>query len=310
MGGVNFTEPAAQRISRAVVKSEGIPTPTNTQRQRAGGLGRMSLWQVTAVQTGAGTVTIKRVKNQLPGDLIDASIKINIVRDNLKPASVGDRGLLIRQGNGSLFFFNRDVPSFVTVINEAALVKSDSPDTTFNYNDNVGKAIKLDRNGIDHRAVVKFNTPVEVDPQAGNVRNIMSLGLFISDITFPAITTTSEDRAEFNLQANFIDQDFDASTITFNKLIALTRTTAGMGIHIDADKVGGSNRRASAGPRENIWLGRPDTIATKSPFGVEIFFDKEIVPPSSFWVMTAQLAFAETETFPSGYLGSLRVASI
>jgi len=185
--GVNFTRSSARRISEAVKKIEAIPTGTNTQRQRSGGLGRMSLWEVTAIQTGAGTVTIKRVKNQLPGDLIDQSIKINVVRDNLKPASVGDRGLLIRQGNGSLFFFNCDVPSFVTVINEAALVKSDFPDTTFNFNDDVGKAIKLDRNGIDHRAVVKFNTPVEVKPGGGNIRNIMSLGLFIGDLSFPAI---------------------------------------------------------------------------------------------------------------------------
>ncbi len=105
--GVNFTRPAARRISDVVREVEGQPRPEPVlQRHRAGGLGRSTLWEVTAVNPSEDppNCTIRRVENQ-DGDLITASQKEDILYDLDDPPKVGDRGLLVRFGEGKLVFF-------------------------------------------------------------------------------------------------------------------------------------------------------------------------------------------------------------
>ena len=104
-GSVNFTPDAARRISETVHKVESMGHPgKNLQRRRAGGLGRMTLWEVVSVQTGPETCTIRRVQNAA-GDLNTESEKTGILYDTDNEPDTGDRGLLVRLGLGVLFFF-------------------------------------------------------------------------------------------------------------------------------------------------------------------------------------------------------------
>jgi len=103
--GVNFDRATADRIERAVLAVERSPLiSSGAQRHRAGGLGRLSLWEVTEVQTTPKTVTLQRVDNS-DMDLITIRDREDIAYDPDAAPSVGDRGLVIRLGDGVLFFF-------------------------------------------------------------------------------------------------------------------------------------------------------------------------------------------------------------
>ena len=224
MPGVNFTRQSANRIADTVRGFEGQASPDNKlQRKRAGGLGRLTLWEVTAVQTGPKTVTIKRVDN-IDFDLNDPSEKENILYDPANEPSVGDRGLLIRLGEGVLFFFRRGAGQVVTnYVSGTALVKSDAPNTNFGHN-TTPLTIHQDHTGIQHHVVYKWTKVVQITDYLALTRKLMSVGtgaVPYAKMAYQTGDTTPENvNVDFNIFA--IKEDFDPSTITWNILAGLS----------------------------------------------------------------------------------------
>lgn len=220
MPGVNFTRESADRIADTVRRSERQASPDNKlQRRRAGGLGRSTLWEVTAVQTGPGTVTIKRVSN-IAFDLNDLSEKTDILYDPDNEPSVGDRGLLIRLGQGTLFFFRRvGASSAVTYLSESALVKSDAPNTNFNHNV-TPLTLYEDHNGVKHDIVYEFATPITA-AEFLNTRSLFKIG-HITGIGTPYSGTPGSQSVTILIDVYTIKEAFDASAITWNSLAGLS----------------------------------------------------------------------------------------
>ena len=103
--GVQFTEDAATRIVRVVrhVEQTGAVLSRPPRRPGRTPLRRPPLWEVTAVDTGAGTCTVRSWEDS-GGTLNALSEKTDVVYDPNNEPSTEDVGLLARLGSGDLFF--------------------------------------------------------------------------------------------------------------------------------------------------------------------------------------------------------------
>lgn len=206
--GVNFTRESGERISDAVKKVEAMPDPTNTQRRRAGGLGRMTLWEVTAVQETPKTVTVKRVLNQ-DGILIDASLKSGVLYDPDTKPSIGERGLIIRLGEGSLFFFRREAARRIFITEHSHTLAS-SPDATFGF-PTIARSQKIEGSGQVSAGFFKF---ANVIPEVGDaLYYFVSLGI-IDLVAWTSVKGAKIENGSVTFRA--IQEDFDASQVTWN----------------------------------------------------------------------------------------------
>ena len=157
-----FDRASARRIARAVLNSERTQVPPGSrQRRRGGGLGRLSLWEVTAVNTGAETCTLERVEDQ-DFNLITRSEREDVLYDPDSEPAIGDRGLVVWLGEGSLFFFRR-APATRVFCDHHLYVKTDAPSSSFgdptdctNYT--------LGENATTWHGVVKFEKQVVFAP--------------------------------------------------------------------------------------------------------------------------------------------------
>lgn len=224
--GVNFTQKSADRISDVVREVEGRPFPeTVSDRRRAGGLGRSTLWEVTAVQTGPGTVTIKRVSN-IDFDLNDPSEKEDILYDPDNAPSVGDRGLLIRLGEGPLFFFRRPVGINRRFIDAIAYVKQSAPDINFGYPTVAKCRAETDGVGASDTwyAIFHFTSPPPLlaDAVPSGITGLENVHFPQGDGSFWRSTNPSASN-RFAMAPFAIRQSFDPSTITYNSYLALTK---------------------------------------------------------------------------------------
>lgn len=215
MPGVMFDEASAKRIADGTRKIERIPGgEQDLQRRRAGGLGRSTLWEVTAVQTGPGTVTIKRVSN-IAFDLNDPSEKTDILYDPNNEPSTGDRGLLIRLGEGNLFFFRREAGTNKIYVDEMSYIDEAVPASTFGYPND---AIISGEQGAskDKIAILKFKERLPDPPSpSSSYRFGVAIGRLKPggrDIKIADISVSWSMR----LVVYAITDDFDPSTITYN----------------------------------------------------------------------------------------------
>jgi hypothetical protein len=174
-----------------------------------------SLFEVTAVQTGEETVTLKRVQDT-DDNLNDRSESIDIAYDPNNVPAVGDRGLVIRLGNGTRFFFKRDV-GVRHFFRESALVKSSAPNTTFNYNGNQHTVLNDASN--DNNIIYKLGSPILLSHIASD--SIICIGTRAPGQ--PSwITSQTSGNGEAIIFCNPIIQDFDCSAITYNQLAGLS----------------------------------------------------------------------------------------
>lgn len=214
MPGFLLSRKSLRRTGDAVRKIERLPGgEQDLQRRRAGGLGRAGLWQVTAVQTGPGTVTIKRVNN-IALDLNDPSEKEDILYDPVDVPAVDDRGLLIRLGEGPLFFFKRAAINR-TYIDKISEVSTVLPDTSF---PDTGTAIVIDSSNVNFQiGVFKFTSALpSIATLADSEDTLLSLkktGLF-GKLT--GATVSAGKKQQLNLVPRLILQDFDITNLTYN----------------------------------------------------------------------------------------------
>ncbi len=217
--GVNFTRDGARRISNVVREVENQSRPKNVlDRRRAGGLSRLTLWEVTAVQTGPETVTIKRVDNT-DFDLNDPSEKTDILYDPNDAPSVGDRGLLIRLGSGSLYFFRRLGINRI-YIDKISTVIPASPDSSYL---DTGTAIIINPTNVTIQiGIFKFTSPL---PYIAAITDSEDVFLSLKQTTLfgrPLSTTVSVGKVqELNLVPKLIVQDFDITNLTYNIYLTL-----------------------------------------------------------------------------------------
>lgn len=216
MPGVTFSRKSGQRISAAVRKIEQMPLgQQNLQRRRAGGLGRSTLWEVTAVQTGPGTVTINRVSN-IAFDLNDPSEKVDILFDPANEPAVGDRGLLIRLGEGNLFFFRPAVGVNRIFIDKISTVIPALPDTTFL---DTGTAIIITPVANTQIGIFKFASALPTISGVGSSAIIDDAILSLKKTALYGNTsrTISASKKQFlNIVPKIIQQDFDITNLTYN----------------------------------------------------------------------------------------------
>lgn len=222
MPGVMFSKSAAKRIADGIRKVERIPGgEQDLQRRRAGGLGRSTLWEVTAVQTGPETVTIKRVSN-IDFDLNDLSEKTDILYDPSDAPSVGNRGLLIRLGEGPLFFFRRAAISRV-YINEHCYVKSDDVNVAFG-GPTTAIALTTPDNATKHVGIFKF---ASVLPSAGGQDITIVLAKSTQGINSGTVTGFGVSGRVYtlNVRLEYIKEDFDTSSLTYAQYSALDKVS-------------------------------------------------------------------------------------
>ncbi len=229
--GVTFTRKSADRISNVVREVENRPYPINeTQRHRGGGLGRSTLWEITEIQNDPEqpdplTCTIRRVTNT-DWDLNEPSEKTAILYDPDNEPAVGDRGLLIRLGSGSLFFFKREVALNRVYVNEYCYVERNNPDTNYGYptlaRQNGNKSLLY----VSQRdAVFKFSKQL---PSIGDLENAtVNLGTNDDGIIWTDWFTSSHKTILFKWELHAIREDFDASAITWNILQGLSTSNLG-----------------------------------------------------------------------------------
>lgn len=227
--GMTFDRQSVKRIARAVRQSESTQVPPETlSRRRAGGLGRASLWEVTAVNTGAETCTLERVENQ-DFDLIARSEREDVLYDPDNEPSVGDRGLVVRLGEGSLFFFRRAAAAGKINITDWGYIDEDNPATnyyqagllTWQYNPNVVS-------GRDKRMILKLGST------ASTIADILlSLGVMATPppggggqgvVLRYGHTTGSFAAFDVRIETYAITQDFDPTTVTWNTAAGLSKT--------------------------------------------------------------------------------------
>lgn len=222
--GVNFDRASADRIEKAVLAVERSPLIHSTaQRRRAGGLGRMSLWEVTAIQTTPKTVTLQRV-----GDadmvLMDVRDREDIFYDPDAEPSVGDRGLVIRLGDGSLFFFKRGTAVVSRVYaDEAAELDVQNPDTApANYPTGLRLRTDISDNTVEWATVWKFASALPGTFSVGSLQEVlMKFSHLAWGITDNMRFQSGSSTVRVQLQITPIRESFDLSTLTYNQLIAL-----------------------------------------------------------------------------------------
>lgn len=281
MPGIIFGRSSAKRIADGIRKVENLPGgEQDLQRRRAGGLGRSTLWEVTAVQTGPGTVTIKRVSN-IAFDLNDPSEKEDILYDPNNEPAVEDRGLLIRLGEGDLFFFRRAVPDVdlaVVEFNEYAYIRPSTPDTTFGY---PGKAHMFTSSGLvsgnDRIGIIKLASTIPGTAAAFTHIILGWIDMFKCD-TFKTLQGSTS--ALFRIKVLKITQDFDASTITYNVYSGLSKT------QIAVHEWWNINGVVTAGSTAEFITGLNSGVANSESHDIAIIFGS----PGGYYNMNLQNA--------------------
>ena len=225
---VTFTRKSADRIAKVVKRVENMPPAEPIQqRRRAGGYTMQSLFEVTAVQTGAETVTLKRVQDT-DDNLNDRSETLDVAYDPENEPAVEDRGMIIRLGDGTRFFFKRrGLTCGLIGFPEWAEVRQSSPDTTFNYQTDPVKARWT--NSVNTGIVYKLSHRI---PQSVSSADYSALCLgefndpnngmkyFGTDGIDPNFFSTIDGR----LSVHAIAEDFDCSAVTWNSVNALSKS--------------------------------------------------------------------------------------
>ncbi len=223
---VTFTRKSADRIAKVVKRVEGMPAAEPIQqRRRAGGYRMLSLFEVISVDSPNVTVDLKRVQDT-DDNLNDRSETEDIAYDPDDAPVVGDRGLVVRLGDGTRFFFKRRAALNRVFMQSAAYVKSDLPTQTFGYPDTAVCKRFNTPSTESWIAIFKFQNVLPLlDPLPGSGAKL---------IVFPQYAPSGESFWEsynpgggssYNvLVAPYsIKQDFDISTVTYNSWSALTK---------------------------------------------------------------------------------------
>ncbi len=205
---VTFTRKSADRIAKVVKRVENMPPAEPIQqRRRAGGYTMQSLFEVTAVQTGAETVTLKRVQDT-DDNLNDRSETLDVAYDPNNEPAVGDRGLIIRLGNGTRFFFRRAAEAVTRYyIAEHAYVKDDDVNTNFGYPTNANVFYEV--NGAEWVSIFKFDKQVDIEPTDFERYQVVFASLY------NGIQYHSTGNVAYSIRLKAIKEDFDASAITW-----------------------------------------------------------------------------------------------
>ena len=216
---VTFTRKSADRIAKVVKRVENMPAAEPIQqRRRAGGYRMESLWEVTVVNTTDKVVTLKRVQDT-DDNLNDRSETIDVAYDPDNEPAVGDRGLIIRLGDGTRFFFKRGVGQNIIFINEWAEVRSDSPTTRYSYSGDGSQSVRAysSTDGTLYYAVMKLaGSPYDIDATYAILRsgtNVVGLSL--------VSTETGPSSLDLREEVYGIYEDFDMSLMTWNYLAGL-----------------------------------------------------------------------------------------
>lgn len=217
---VTFTRKSADRIAKVVKRVENMPSAEPIQqRRRAGGYRMESLWEVTAVDTGDEVVTLKRVQDT-DDNLNDPSETEDVAYDLDDVPAVGNRGLIIRLGDGTRFFFRRGIGLNRTHIDEHAWIDEANPTTNNGYPTQAH--IRAEHDNSDQRiGIFKF---ASVLPKTGGETVFVNLGNVTPfDCNIGGVFPSS--LATFRLDLHAIKEDFDASAITWNDFAGLSKTT-------------------------------------------------------------------------------------
>ncbi len=216
---VTFTRKSADRIASAVKHVENVPAAEPIQqRRRAGGYRMESLWEVTEVQTEEKTVTLKRVQDT-DDNLNDRSETFDVAYDPNNEPAIGDRGMIIRLGHGTRFFFSRISPLFVT--KSACYVDENAPSSNFGSLNDWDILISDGSIGSQHLITVgKFPTV-----GSGNYDHF-HLGRVIPTIILQTNgTQTFLSGNFFDLKFYKITEDFDTTTLTYNDWVGLEKSS-------------------------------------------------------------------------------------
>lgn len=275
--GVQFTKSSGKRIADTVRSVEGRPFPDNVlQRRRSGGGSRSTLWEIVSVQTGTETCTIKRVENQ-DGDLVEASEKTDILYDTDNVPAPGDRGLLIRLAEGSLFFFSpRRALNRINMVS-ACYVDNQNKDTGglgYPKHPILYRHKITDFNVEEWRAVFKFDRRCPPEPSPGDKQQTLHFPITVSGMT--SYWPQAGDGIEIIIRIWGIMDDFDPATLTWNQLNALNKwfiTTSPM---MEYASAGAAKSWALVtdrawGPRNGWYVGDTSGIG-----GLQLLFDKEV----------------------------------
>ena len=277
--GVQFTKPAADRIANTVRSVEGRPFPPGgLQRRRSGGGSRPTLWEIVSIQTGTETCTIRRVENQA-GDLVAASEKTDILYDTENPPNTGDRGLLIRLAEGSLFFFSPGRALNRINMVSACYVDNLNPDTgglgyskfPILYRKKISSSVTEQWQGV-----FKFDRRCPPEPTPGDKQITLHFPITLSGLE--SYWPTGGDEAEIIVRIYGIMDDFDPATLTWNQLQALNTwfiTTAPF-MEYMSQPYGPRTSYAiwtprAWGPRMGWYVGESSMAG-----GLQLLFEKEV----------------------------------
>ena len=220
--GVTFTQKSADRIAKVVKQVEGTPVGEATQqRRRAGGYRMSSLFEVTAVQAGDETVTLKRVQDT-DDNLNERSETLEVAYDPDNEPEVGDRGLIIRLGDGTRFFFKRGASLARRYATEAAEIDVQNPDASpVDYPTGLRLDTDISDNTVKWVTAWKFASPLP-----GTISSAQEILMKFSHLAWGITDNmrfqSGSSTVRVQLQITPIRETFDLSTLTYNQLVALT----------------------------------------------------------------------------------------
>lgn len=214
---VGFTKASARRIADVVRRVERMPEELpGIQRRRAGGRGLDMLWEVTAVQTGPQTCTIKRVED-IGGTLNDPSEQTDVLFDPNNEPPIGDQGLMLSLADGTRFFFRRQAVSANIPIPNLAHVEEVSPDTNFS----AGPVYFISHRETGKQILIgRFSQQLSGDasgilfPASHIISTLRRRNGPIENVPGPSVTGV--------YRVHEITDDFDIATITYNIYTGLT----------------------------------------------------------------------------------------
>ncbi len=226
---VMFTRKSADRIAKVVKQVEGTPVSEPVQqRRRAGGYRMESLWEVTEVQTTEKTVTLKRVQDT-DDNLNDRSETLEVAYDPDNVPAVEDRGMIIRLGDGTRFFFKRAaLVQNRVIVNQFAYVDKNNPNSNYGFPVFALFADKYPGTGAalsEFRPVYKFASQLpEIETEDMN-KALISLSELDGPIIFGRTSSGTPGKRDYRFDVVAIREDFSASSMTWNILQGLTTTT-------------------------------------------------------------------------------------
>mgnify|MGYP001241586500 CR=1 FL=1 len=226
----NFTDESATRIAETVRAVENaIKGEEKTQRRRAGGLGRPTLWETTSASTGGDTpqVWVKRVEKFDSGGsvLIDVGGPKLVYHDPSVSVEEGDRGLVIRQGDGALFFYKYGVAPTVVRITDHCYIDESSPNSTFGFPLTATAYLGWTYSPLvtaENIAVFKLERRITEGPPNGLFTRVVLGRVIDSWIQSQGTSSGSSTIVSWDLYK--ITDDFDPSTITWNSYAGLAKS--------------------------------------------------------------------------------------